>query len=108
MISVPMSIAIIALLFALVALIVGCVSLSIIVGLKNSTHRIQMYDPSTNQLTNFGDKPSLAENEEEPEMINPNKKQRNKEVFKPFNTEIPKVEEPFVDLDNPEEVSNNW
>lgn len=76
-----------ALIFSVVALIIGCISLSLIVGLKNSTHKIQMFDPFTNEVSDIGEEAGV-----------PSKK---------YDNSTKEDEEPFVDLDDPN-IMSTW
>jgi len=44
------AISIAALLLSSIALIIGCMALSILVGLKNSTHQIEYLDPYSDKI----------------------------------------------------------
>lgn len=106
MIDVSLAFSITALLFAVVALTIGCIGLSVIVGLKNSTHKIQVYDPATNKVANLGE--DFNDEEPEAEMVNPNKRKVVQQDFVPFSNPEVKEEEPFIDLDDPNTIAHDW
>lgn len=97
----------VALLIGVFAFACSCVAISFIVGLKNSTHKIEWktYDPDR-------DSPSEEEGVEEDIGIpmmeeNPNKRIKRNEPFAPFPSE-PKEEEPFFDEDDPNNISHDF
>lgn len=87
-----------ALILAVIALIVALAALAFIIGVKNSTHQVvwKPVEPAESQDDPFS---TGSPDEDETEFDeNPNKR------FKKFTNDV-KTEEPFVDLDDPSEVS---
>jgi hypothetical protein len=82
-----------SILFSLAALIIGCVALSFVIGLKNSTHQV-VFKPvdETKEMDPFF--PEVEEKAEDLLGENPNKRI--------------KKEESFADLSDPNVTSNNW
>lgn len=100
MLNVLVIVSVVAILFALVALVVGCIALSIVVGVKNSTHQVVWKSLEPEKLDPFGEIDG-DEDEEIDQNVNPNKR------FKKFeNAELEKTEEEFADLDDPGITSN--
>lgn len=95
------------LFLSVTAITLSCISISMIVGFKNSTHTIEWKPLETPKVE---DDPFLSTEDEDLSVYeNPNK--RKPKAFKinnPFPSEVQKEEEPFLDLDNPEVTANNW
>lgn len=98
MLNVLVIVSIVAILFALVALIVACVSLAFVIGVKNSTHQVVWKSAEPESIDPF-----TAEEDDLPTIQNENPNKR----FKKFeNAELSKTEEEFADLDDPGITSN--
>jgi hypothetical protein len=87
--------------FSLVSLVLSCIGLSVIVGLKNSTHKVEWktYDPFKEADAELAE-PELP-------LVNPNKIKNNLKISDPFPP-VAVEEEPFIDLDDPNQTSNEW
>lgn len=92
-----------------IAILLSCVSIAIVVGLKNSTHKIEWktYNPYDGE----DEEPSTPEPEGEidgePMMANPNKRIPRQQPFVPFPPE-PKEDEPFVDSGDPNNIVHDF
>lgn len=87
-----------------IAILLSCIGLAIIVGLKNSTHKIEWktLEPVKEEQEEF------TELDGEPMMVtNPNKKISRLQPFEPFPPP-PKEEEPFFDEEDPNNVSHDY
>lgn len=97
--SILIALIITAILLSLAALIIGCVALTFIIGVKNSTHQVvwKEADPAKN-VDPFADE---IDEVETVETMNPNTR------FKKFeNADALKTEDEFRDLDDPSISSN--
>jgi hypothetical protein len=93
-----------------IAILLSCVSIAVVVGLKNSTHKIEWktYNPYDEE----DEKPVVKKGEPEEEldgesMLNPNRKIPRQAPFVPFPTE-PTEEEPFVDAEDPNNIVHDF
>lgn len=97
----------VGLAIGLLAFTCSCVAISFIVGLKNSTHKIEWKTWSPTGAE------SPSEEEEEDDEFegmleeNPNKRRVRNEPFTPF-PEPPKEEEPFFDEEDPNNTSHDF
>lgn len=100
----------VALSIGLIAFTCSCLAISFIVGLKNSTHKIEWktYNPYDEDETprKKTDEPE-EELDGEAMMVNPNKRIPRQEPFVPFPPE-PKEEEPFVDAEDPNNIVHDF
>lgn len=64
-------IAALALIIGIVALVFSFISLTVCIGLKNSTHKIQFIDPASQEFTSFGEdtKKNMAKSDDTLESI---------------------------------------
>ena len=96
----------IAAILSTVALIIGCVALTFVIGVKNSTHQVvwKEADPHKNDDP-FTEDEEDFEIQSEP-IENPNKRIKPTTYKKFENAELLKAEESFRDLDDPSITSN--
>lgn len=95
--NVMIAMCIASILLCFISLTLSCISIAMVVGFKNSTHKIE-WKPLPAQ-----DDPFLKYEDELP-FENPNKRK----IKNPFPKEEVKEDEPFADLDDPNETSANW
>lgn len=89
----------------LIAFACSCVAISFIVGLKNSTHRIEWKTLDTHQEIEEDEDDEL---DGEPLMeVNPNKRIKRNEPFTPFPPP-PKEDVPFFDEEDPNNTAHDW
>lgn len=91
-----------------IALLISCVSLAVIVGFKNSTHRIEWktYDPERGEVSDKT--PEVEEEDDDMLLENPNKRIKRNVPFTPFPDSTPKEEEPFFDENDPNNTSHDF
>lgn len=90
-----------------IAILISCISLAVIVGFKNSTHRIEWktYDPERGEVVDKGEE---IEDEDDGMLLeNPNKRIKRNAPFTPFPTP-PDEEEPFFDENDPNNTSHDF
>lgn len=94
------------LILSSIAIILSCVSIAIVVGLKNSTHRIEWktFDPYAEGSEKTED---IIEDEIDEPMLNPNRRVARAQPFTPFPTQAPE-EEPFTDADDPNNIVHDF
>lgn len=92
---------IVSLILSTIALTLACLSISITVGFKNSTHKIEWKPLPVKE-----DDPMKEEAQAEDTLRKEFFKQSQK-VHK-LSVEPEAQDEPFADLDDPNEVSHNW
>lgn len=93
-----LAISIASLSLSIVSLILSTIAIAVIVGFKNSTHKIEWKPLPTHE-----DDPFKLIDDDLP-FENPNKRK----IKNPFPKEEVKEDESFVDLDDPNETSANW
>lgn len=100
-------IACVGLLLGMAAFVCSCVAISFIVGLKNSTHRIEWktFDPHGNKSQE--DEPEEEIDGEAMILDNPNKRVKKNKPFTPYPPES-KTEEPFFDEEDPNNTSHDF
>jgi hypothetical protein len=88
-----------------IAILLSCVAIAVVVGLKNSTHRIEWKTLDTANA----ESPEESEDMDEEGMMeeNPNKRRLKNAPFAPF-PDPPKEEEPFFDEDDPNNTSHDY
>lgn len=99
-----------ALIFSIISLFFSLAAIAWVVGLKNSTHKIEWktYDPYAEEddETPIESLKDPEEVDDEPMYVNPNKKIK-REPFVPFPPE-PKEEDPFVDAEDPNNIVHDF
>lgn len=99
MFNILIVLSIVATLFSLAALTVGCVALAFVIGLKNSTHNV-VWKEAPAQVDPFA--VEAEREDEEPEVDT----SINKRFKKFANEELKPADAPFIDMEDPANVSN--
>jgi hypothetical protein len=100
--------AVAALIIGAIALIISCVGLAIIVGLKNSTHQVtfktleelkgEKLEPEADPFKTYMEEVDMTKN--------PNK--RLTKIEGAEGGKVLNMKEDFADLDDPENISHDW
>ena len=91
-----------SLILSIVSLILSTIAIAVIIGFKNSTHRIEWKPLEPVNADPFSEKEDEADVEAwRAEFLKP-------KIKNPFPKVEIKEDEPFADLEDPNEISHNW